>query len=57
MENNGEIGLRSAQVLSREFQAMYRDVHDLVLARSSAGKAGATIAFLVAWNEARAGKN
>jgi CRP/FNR family transcriptional regulator, cyclic AMP receptor protein len=38
MENNGEIGLRSAQVLSREFQAMYRDVHDLVLARSSAGK-------------------
>jgi len=38
METNGEIGLRSAQVLSREFQAMYRDVHDLVLARSSAGK-------------------
>jgi CRP/FNR family cyclic AMP-dependent transcriptional regulator len=38
MENNGEIGLRSAQVLSREFQSMYRDVHDLVLARSSAGK-------------------
>jgi len=38
MENNSEIGLRSAQVLSREFQAMYRDVHDLVLARSSAGK-------------------
>jgi CRP/FNR family cyclic AMP-dependent transcriptional regulator len=38
MENNGEIGLRSAQVLSREFQAMYRDVHDLVLARSSTGK-------------------
>lgn len=38
MEKNGEIGLRSALVLSREFQAMYRDVHDLVLARSSAGK-------------------
>jgi CRP/FNR family cyclic AMP-dependent transcriptional regulator len=38
MEKNGEIGLRSAQVLSRDFQAMYRDVHDLVLARSSAGK-------------------
>jgi CRP/FNR family transcriptional regulator len=38
METNGEIGLRSAQVLSREFQSMYRDVHDLVLARSSAGK-------------------
>jgi CRP/FNR family cyclic AMP-dependent transcriptional regulator len=38
MENNGEIGLRSAQMLSRDFQSMYRDVHDLVLARSSAGK-------------------
>ena len=38
MEKNGEIGSRSAQVLSREFQSMYRDVHDLVLARSSAGK-------------------
>ena len=38
MEKNGEIGLRSAQVLSHDFQAMYRDVHDLVLARSSAGK-------------------
>ena len=38
MEENGEIGLRSAQVLSRDFQGMYRDVHDLVLARSSAGK-------------------
>ncbi len=38
LENNGEIGLRAAQVLSREFQSMYRDVHDLVLARSSAGK-------------------
>jgi CRP/FNR family transcriptional regulator len=38
MERNGEIGLRSAHALSREFQSMYRDVHDLVLARSSAGK-------------------
>ena len=38
MERNGEIGLRSSQALSREFQSMYRDVHDLVLARSSAGK-------------------
>ncbi|HEY6185798.1 MAG TPA: helix-turn-helix domain-containing protein, partial [Terriglobales bacterium] len=38
MEKNGEIGLRSAQMLSRDFQSMYRDVHDLVLARSSAGK-------------------
>ncbi len=38
MGRNGEIGLRSSQALSREFQCMYRDVHDLVLARSSAGK-------------------
>lgn len=38
MEKTGEIGLRSAQMLSRDFQSMYRDVHDLVLARSSAGK-------------------
>ncbi len=38
MERSGEIGLHSSQALSREFQSMYRDVHDLVLARSSAGK-------------------
>jgi CRP/FNR family transcriptional regulator, cyclic AMP receptor protein len=38
MEKNGEIGLRAAQALSSEFQSMYRDVHDLVLSRSSAGK-------------------
>lgn len=35
---NGELGLRSAEALSREFQSAYRDIHDLVLARSSAGK-------------------
>ena len=38
MEKNGEVALRSAHALSTEFQTMYRDVHDLVLARSSAGK-------------------
>jgi CRP/FNR family transcriptional regulator, cyclic AMP receptor protein len=38
MEKNGELGLHSAQALSKEFQAAYRDIHDLVLARSSAGK-------------------
>ncbi len=38
MERNGELGLRAAHALSQEFQSMYRDVHDLVLARSSAGK-------------------
>jgi CRP/FNR family transcriptional regulator, cyclic AMP receptor protein len=34
----GELGLHSAQALSKEFQSAYRDIHELVLARSSAGK-------------------
>jgi CRP/FNR family transcriptional regulator, cyclic AMP receptor protein len=38
MEQNGELGLHASQALSREFQSAYRDIHDLVLARSSAGK-------------------
>jgi CRP/FNR family transcriptional regulator len=38
LEKYGEAGLRSAQTLSREFQSAYRDIHDLILARSSAGK-------------------
>jgi len=38
IEKNGELGMHSAQALSREFQTAYRDIHDLVLARSSAGK-------------------
>jgi len=38
LQRYGEAGLRSAQALSREFQAVYRDVHDLILARSSAGR-------------------
>jgi len=38
LAENGEAGLRSAQALSREFQSAYQDIHDLVLARSSAGK-------------------
>jgi CRP/FNR family transcriptional regulator len=32
------VGMRAAQSLSREFQEAYRDIHDLVLSRSSAGK-------------------
>ena len=35
---SGELGLRSSLALSREFQSAYRDIQDLVLARSSAGK-------------------
>lgn len=38
MEKSGEMGLHSAQALSAEFQIAYRDMHELVLARSSAGK-------------------
>jgi hypothetical protein len=38
MEKNGEFGLHASQALSREFQSAYRDIHDLVLARSSARK-------------------
>jgi CRP/FNR family transcriptional regulator, cyclic AMP receptor protein len=35
---HSEVGLHAAQSLSRDFQSAYRDIHDLVLARSSAGK-------------------
>ena len=38
LKRHGEAGLRSAQALSREFQAAYRDIHDLIFARPSAGK-------------------
>jgi CRP/FNR family transcriptional regulator, cyclic AMP receptor protein len=38
MERSGELGLRSALAVSREFQSAYRDIHDLVLTRSSSGK-------------------
>lgn len=38
MQSHGEIGMHAAQCLSREHQTAYRDIHDLVLTRSSAGK-------------------
>jgi CRP/FNR family transcriptional regulator, cyclic AMP receptor protein len=38
LQNHSEVGLHSASWLSREFQSAYRDIHDLVLARSSSGK-------------------
>lgn len=38
MERSGELGLRSAQAVSREFQYAYREIHEVVLARSSSGK-------------------
>lgn len=38
MQSHSEVGLHTAQCLSRDFQSAYRDIHDLVLSRSSAGK-------------------
>jgi len=38
VESHSEIGLHTAQCLSRDYQSAYRDIHHLVLTRSSAGK-------------------
>lgn len=38
MESDSDVALHTAQSLSRDFQSAYRDMHDLVLTRSSAGK-------------------
>jgi CRP/FNR family transcriptional regulator len=38
MQSESEIGVHAAKSLSQEFQGAYRDIHDLVLARSSSGK-------------------
>ena len=38
LQNQSEMGVHAALALSREFQGAYRDIHDLVLARSSSGK-------------------
>lgn len=38
LQSHSEVGLHAARSLSRDFQSAYRDIHDLVLARSSAGK-------------------
>jgi len=38
METHAETGVHTAQCLSREYQSAYRDIHDLVLTRSSSGK-------------------
>lgn len=48
ISKNGEMGLRSAEALSREFQSAYKDIHDLVLARSSAGKLAR---LLLSWTD------
>ena len=38
LSSHSEIGVHVAQCLSRDFQSAYRDIHHLVLNRSSAGK-------------------
>ncbi len=38
MQLHSETGVHVAQCLSRDYQSAYRDIHDLVLTRSSAGK-------------------
>lgn len=38
MEAHSETGVHVAQCLRRDYHAAYRDIHDLVLTRSSAGK-------------------
>ncbi len=38
LQSEAEVAMRSALWLSREFQGAYRDIHDLVLSRSSSGK-------------------
>jgi len=38
MQVHAETGVHAAQCLSREYRSAYRDIHDLVLTRSSAGK-------------------
>jgi CRP/FNR family transcriptional regulator, cyclic AMP receptor protein len=50
MERSGEMGVHASQALSKEFQSVYRDIHELVLARSSAGKLAR---LLLSWTTAR----
>jgi CRP/FNR family transcriptional regulator, cyclic AMP receptor protein len=38
MASNSEVGMHASRCLSREFQAAYRDIRDLVLIRTSTGK-------------------
>lgn len=38
LQSQIEVGVQTANCLSRDFQSAYRDIHDLVLTRSSAGK-------------------
>lgn len=53
LRRNGEAGLHSAKALSVEFQAAFRDVQDIIMARSSAGKLARLI---LSWSAGQEGK-
>jgi len=53
MESHSEVGMHTAQCLSRDFQTAYRDIHDLVLTRSSAGKLARLLLSHDAWRGSR----
>ena len=38
IDNHSEVGKQAALFVSRDFQSAYRDIHELILARSSTGK-------------------
>ncbi len=46
IEQSGELGMRTSLALSRDVRSAQRDIHDLVLARSSAGKLAK---LLISW--------
>lgn len=38
MQSHSQVGIHTAQCLSRDYRSAYHDIHDLVLTRSSSGK-------------------
>jgi len=50
IEKNPEFGLHTSLALSRQIQRAHRDIHDLVLSRSSAGKLAR---LLLSWSQRR----
>src|ERR1700676_5778950 len=53
MQSDSDVALHTAQSLSRDFQSAYRDIHDLVLTRSSAGKLARLLLSHDAWRGSR----
>jgi CRP/FNR family transcriptional regulator len=50
IQNSPEFGVRASLALSRQIQRAYRDIHELVLARSSTGKLAR---LLLSWSQNR----